>query len=184
MRWARKGIWEKLFKYLQDPDMEYTMIDGSITRAHRCSSGYKKNSAVEQCLRRSCGGFSTKIHALVDALDNPINFIITPGNKNDITQAENLTTDLSDTIVIADKAYDSQGFVEFLDNNNCKALIPTRSNSNSPRIIDKFIYKERHFIECFFGKLKEFKRVFSRFDKTALSYISFVHFASSIILLR
>jgi transposase len=184
MRWCRKGIWEGLFKHLQDPDMQEVMIDGSIVRAHRCAAGYKKNSAEEQCLGRSCGGFSTKINLLGDALGNAIKFVLCPGNKHDITQAEELTEDISNTKLLADKAYDSQEFRDYLEEKNCEAVIPSRSNSKNPRVIDKDLYKERRLVECFFGKLKEFRRVFSRFDKTAISYISYVHFAASIILLR
>lgn len=69
--WAKKNIWNDLLSYFSaDADTKSVMIDGSIIRAHACSSGYKKNKAEEQALGRSKGGFITKIHALVDALGN------------------------------------------------------------------------------------------------------------------
>ena len=182
--WKKLGIWEKLFKHLQDSDGEYYMIDSTIVRANQCSAGYHKNSQEKECLGRSVGGFSTKIHALCDALGNPVDFILTPGNNHDVTEAINLTKNLRNTKLIADKGYDSQDFIDFLKENNCEYVIPPRSNRTTPRDYDKFIYKARHLIENFFSKLKWFRRVFSRFDKTASSYISFVQFAASIILLR
>ena len=182
--WKKLGIWGKLFIHLQDPDGEYYMIDSTIVRANQCSAGYRKNSQEDDCLGRSVGGFSTKIHALCDALGNPVDFILTPGNNHDVTEAKNLTKNLVDTMIIADKGYDSQEFIDFLKSNNCECVIPPRSNRSTTRTYDKFIYKTRHLIENFFSKLKYFRAVFSRFAKTSDSYISFLHFASSIILLR
>jgi len=79
-RWADYGIWERLFVTVQDnPDFEYIMIDVTIIRAHACSAGYNKDSQNQEALGRSRGGFITKIHALSDALGNPLKFILTPG---------------------------------------------------------------------------------------------------------
>ena len=184
MRWVRIGVFQKMIEFFQDQDAEYFMIDATIIRANQCSSGYRKNSQEEQALGRSCGGFSTKIHALVDALGNPVDFILTPGNNHDVTEAENLTKNLENTALIADKGYDSQDFIDSLKENNCEAIIPSKSNSKNPRVIDYDIYKERNLIERFFNKIKWFRRIFSRFDKTAISYISHLQFVSSLILLK
>ena len=137
-----------------------------------------------QSLGRSRGGHSTKIHLATDALGNAIRFILTGGNRNDITQAEALIENLFPEYVLADKGYDSDKFVLLLQNRNLKAVIPSRVNRKIQRTIDKHLYKERHLIECCIGKLKHFRRVFSRFDKLAKNYLSFVQFASTIIWLR
>lgn len=71
-KWCEKKIWEKLLKYTQEPDLEVHIIDRTIVRAHACSAGYKKNSANQEALGRSKGGCTTKIHATVDALGNPL----------------------------------------------------------------------------------------------------------------
>ena len=76
------------------------MIDATIVRAHACSAGYKEGSQDEESLGRSKGGFTTKIHAMVDALGNPLKFILTPGQRNDITQAQSLITNITNSIVI------------------------------------------------------------------------------------
>jgi transposase len=144
--------------------------------------GYKKGH--NEGLGRSCGGFSTKIHTLCDGRGNPKKFIITAGNQNDVTQAVNLIAGFKGVIVLADKGYDSKKLVDFIEANRGTAVIPSRINSKTPRVIDMERYKMRLLIECFFGKIKEFRRVFSRFDKTVISYISYVHFATSLILLR
>jgi transposase len=95
--WSNKGVWRTIFNLVVDqPDMEAVMIDATIVRAHACSAGYKKGSQDQECLGRSKGGFTTKIHTLVDALGNPLKFILTPGQRNDITQAESLVKDLKE----------------------------------------------------------------------------------------
>ena len=76
--WIARNIWEKLFEYFkQEPDMEWVAIDSTIVRAHACSAGYGKNSQEQESLGRSKGGFTTKIHALVDALGNTLKFSLT-----------------------------------------------------------------------------------------------------------
>ena len=66
----------------------------------------------------------------------------------------------------------------------CTPVIPPRSNRKVQRDVDYYLYKERHLIECFFSKVKQFRRIFSRFDKTAVAYMGFLAFASAIIWLR
>lgn len=184
-RWSKKGIWQKLFEYCQyTPDLQAVMIDATIVRAHACAAGYIKDSQDQEALGRSKGGFTTKIHALVDALGNPLRFILTPGQRHEITQAEILTQGFNNTTIIADKGYDSNDFVEYLEIQDCTVVIPPRSNRKNPRSYDEEEYKERHLIECFFGKIKHYRRIFSRFDKSAESYLAFLHFAAALIWLK
>jgi len=117
-------------------------------------------------------------------LGNAIRFILTGGERSDITQAESLIENLSADYVLADKGYDSAALVLKLEALGSRAVIPSRANRKRQRAIDKHLYKERHLIECYIGKLKHFRRVFSRFDKLAKNYLSFVQFASTIIWLR
>jgi transposase len=119
-----------------------------------------------------------------DALGNAARFILTGGQRSDITQAEALVENFSADYVLADKGYDSDAFVLKLKELGSEAVIPSRINRKVQRAIDTHLYKERHLIECCIGKLKHFRRVFSRFDKLAKNYLSFVYFASTIVWLR
>ena len=185
LSWAKKEIWNKLLSFFsQSCDIGSVMIDGSIVRAHACASGYKKNSQKQQALGRSKGGFTTKIHALVDALGLPIKFILTSGQASEIKQAPELIKGIKGANILADKAFDSDIFVKQIVDQECVPVIPSRSNRKKPRKIDYYLYKERHLIECFFGKVKHFRRIFSRFDKMAQAYMGFLAFASTIIWLR
>jgi transposase len=147
-----------------------------------CRGRAKKHGA--QSLGRSRGGFSTKIHLATDALGNALRFILTSGERNDITQAEGLIENFAADYVIADKGYDSEPFISKLKERNSEAVIPSRVNRKEQREIDTHLYKERHLIENQIGKLKHFRRVFSRFDKLAKNYLSFIYLASTVVWLR
>ena len=163
--WSKNGIWRNLFEYSKrDPDLEWVCLDSTIVRAHSCASGYEKDSQEQEALGRSKGGFGTKVHTIVDALGNPLEFILTAGQRHDITQAHALIEKITNTTVIADTAYYANHFIEKLTMQNCLGEIPPRKNSKQPRSYDKELYKERHAIECFFGKIKHFRRIFSRYD--------------------
>lgn len=147
-----------------------------------CCRSQKKHG--HQSLGRSRGGFSTKIHLAGDALGNALRFILTGGERNDITQAEQLIENLFSDFVLADKGYDANAFIEKLEAQNSVVVIPSKANRKEPRIIDEHLYKERHLIENQIGKLKHFRRVFSRFDKLAKNFLSFIYFASTLVWLR
>ena len=181
--WSKKKIWEGLMTFcIQDPDLENIMIDASIVRANACAAGY--GNQREEALGRSAGGFSSKIHAVVDALGNPLKFALTAGQQHDVTQAAALLLEFKSAYILADKAYHSSVLREQLIKQNCVPVIPSKSNSLVPAPYDKHLYKERHVIECFFSKIKYFRRIFSRFDKTAGNYLSFLAFVGAVIWLR
>jgi transposase len=119
-----------------------------------------------------------------DALGNALRFILTSGERNDITQAEQLVENFAADYVMADKGYDAEPFIMKLKDRNFAVVIPSRVNRKEQREIDTHLYKERHLIENQIGKLKQFRRVFSRFDKLAKNYLSFIYFASTVVWLR
>lgn len=185
VRWGDKDIWADMHACLADePDMESIMIDGTIVRAHACAAGAPQSRLKEpedQALGRSKGGFTTKIHVMVDALGNPLDFILTGGQAADITQAYILVEGVKATYALMDKAYDADKLIEQLKGQGIIPVIPPKANRKEPREYDKHVYKERRLIECFIGKLKQFRRVFSRFEKWAKNYMNFVQFAAALI---
>jgi len=187
-RWSDKNIWSKIHQHFADePDMEHLILDSTIVRAHPCAAGApkKKGGQANQALGRSKGGFSTKIHVSVDGLGNPLRFILTAGQRNDITQAEALIIDFDFKRLIADKGYDADDFIKLIiDASEAEAVIPPRANRTKSREYDKHIYKERHLVECFINKIKHYRRIFSRFEKLASRYLSFLSFVGALIWLR
>ncbi len=143
----------------------------------------KKNTAANEALGRSRGGFSSKLHSIVDALGNPLRFSLTPGQHSDITQAETLLASYDPNAVIADKAYDSDPFISFVELKEAEPVIPPRCNRKEKREIDENLYKDRNKIERFINRLKHYRRIATRYEKTARNYIAFVCVASARILL-
>jgi len=117
-------------------------------------------------------------------LGNPLDFILTGGQVPDVTQGKNLLKDRKATYAIMDKAYDADDILKLLEEQGIIPVIPPKSNRIHQRYYDKHVYKERHLVECFFNKIKHFRRIFSRFDKTTRNFMSFIRFASTLIWLR
>ncbi len=143
-----------------------------------------KRGQKNQALGRSCGGFTTKIHALCDALGNPLRFILTEGQRHDCTQALALLEGITGQALLADKGYDADYIVKAAENMGAKPVIPSRSNAENPRAYDEYLYKERNLIERLFGKLKQFRRIATRYDKTKASFMGFILVASIILWLH
>ena len=120
----------------------------------------------------------------VDGLGNPLRFTLTAGQEHDITQAEELIAGIESGHVIADRAYDSDEFRKSIAGNGAIPAIPPRSNRRKPHLYDEYLYRERHLVECFIGKIKHYRRIFSRFDKLAGIYLGFLHFVGTLIWLR
>ena len=147
--------------------------------------GPKKAGVVdEQALGRSRGGFSTKIHIAVDALGNPVEFLLTGGQEADVTRAEPLIDAHKADAYILDKAYDSDAVVGAARRQGGEAVIPPKKNRKVARDYDKHLYKERKKVEWFINLLKQYRRVATRYEKTARNFLGFVHVASIMILLR
>ena len=124
----------------------------------RRGSVKKSGGQASQALGRSRGGFSTKIHASVDALGNPLRpQVLTGGQRHDITQADDLMAELDFEWVIADRSYDAEEFLSRIAEKPAEAVIPSRQNRKEQREYDHHLYKERHLIECFFNKIKHLR---------------------------
>jgi len=124
---------------------------------------------------------TTKLHAAVDALGNPVRFILTAGQRNDITQAQALIVDLPAQHVLADKAYDADHFRAVIAGARAQAVIPFNRSRAAVSTHDVELYKERNLIERFFNKLKHFRRIATRYEQTARAFLSMIQLVSVVI---
>lgn len=135
-RWCDREIWAALFAYFaDDPDLEWLIPDSTIVRAHPCAAGAPqcRGGQESQALGKSKGGFSTKLHILVDGLGGDplgaLDFVLTGGQRHDKTQGTRLLQGFKGDYVIADKAYDADDLIAFiLDDVGAEPVIPPRSN--------------------------------------------------------
>ena len=114
----------------------------------------------------------------------PITLELTGGQRHDITKAEPLIADYEFEHLIADKSYDADPFLEILIQRGAVPVIPPRANRKQLRDYDDHLYRERHLVECFFNKIKHYRRIFSRFEKLAGRYLGFLSFVGALIWLR
>ena len=139
----------------------------------------------DHAIGRSRGGLSTKIHALVDALGKPLAFLLTPGQAHDLVGADALLPQMAADRLIADRAFDADKRVlEPLAAAGKSAVIPPRPNRVMPREFDRELYQARHLIENFFCKLKQFRAIATRYDKTARNFLAAVHLTAATIWLN
>jgi len=124
---------------------------------------------------------TTKILALTDALGNLVRFVLLPGHRYDTVGVPPLIEGLQFGGLIADMAFDSNIIIADLNERGAKVVIAQHPRRSSPLAIDADLYKWRHLIENFFGKLKEFKRIAMRADKTDNSFRAAIYLAAAII---
>lgn len=110
--------------------------------------------------------------------------ILTPGQAADVTQAQTLIADVPSEVVIGDKGYDSRAVVEAIRAQGAEAVIPTQKDRKQQRAYDKDRYKDRNLVERFWFKLKQYRRVATRYEKTARNFMGFILVASIRVLLR
>lgn len=148
----------------------------------------RKRGQHLQAFGRSRGGFSTKIHLKTDLDGNPLDFHLTGGEASDSTQFEtslDIGPDITPRIAMTDKGYDSQANRAAALARGITPVIPRRETSKQRgRFFPKRLYKFRARIEQTMGKLKRFKRVAMRCEKTDTSYSAIVSFACSMILIK
>jgi transposase len=113
-----------------------------------------------------------------------VELILTPGQTADVTQAEPLLQDHVPEAVIADKGYDSDELVAAIEAKPAEAVIPPRHNRRQPRDYDRTKYKARNVVEGFMNRIKHFRRVATRYEKTARNFLAFAHLASILVLLE
>jgi transposase len=128
---------------------------------------------------------STKIHATVDALGNPTGFHLTPGQASDLEGSDALLAEVQANTIIADKAYDADDrVIRPLAQAGKGVVIPPRSNRKHPRQYDESLYQERHLIENFFAKLKQYRAIATRYDKTARNFLAAIYLAATVVWLN
>jgi len=116
-----------------------------------------------------------------DALGNPLRWHLTGGHVHDITQAPALMEGFQAAQVIADRAFDSNAFLALIKATGAEAVIPPLTMRRQRHSYDHHAYRERHLIECLFNRLKQFRRVATRYEKLARNYLSMLNLAAAYV---
>ena len=183
VRWARRGIWENLFRELagngRSADMQ--MINSTHVKAHRSAAGGKGGRKSRLLAVRAEGATRRSMHSqmLKDAL---IAILLTGGEAHDGPLAERLICRVEPAkCLLGDKAYDSNELRADLDEQGTKPVIPNRSNRKQRFNFNKRLYKLRWRIEAAFNRLKDFRRIATRYDRLARNYLASVCLAAALV---
>jgi transposase len=183
-RWSLGGVFGRIFDAVSaDADFEYVIVDGTIVRVHQHGTGARGGTRT-QAIGRSRGGLTTKIVALVDALGNLVRVVLLPGQRHDSVGIAPLLKDLDVAALLADKAFDTNAIRADLNERGAQAVIPPKSNRATDIPCDVERDKWRHLVENFFCKIKEFRRIATRYDKTDTSFAAIIHLAATVLATR
>ena len=153
------------------------LAPGFDHRASPPACRWRKRGVGNQAFGRSRGGWSTKIHAAVNDDGQPVRFSLTGGERHDMVEAGTLLENLSLQYVVADKGYDSDSLRQQIRRQGGKPVIPARTGIRRRRY-DRTRYRLRNVIERFFNRVKHYRRVATRYEKTDRNYLGFVCLAS------
>src|SRR5246500_5135553 len=184
VRWRRAGVWTKIMNALAGAhDAAVQMIDTSIVRVHQHGACITRNRA--QSMGRSRGGLTSKIHALVDTNGLPVRLALTAGEAHDNRLAGKLLSRLrSKTMLLADRGYDADWIRALVRQHGAWANIPPKRNRTEALCFSPYLYRARNLVERFFNKIKQCRRIATRYDKLAANYLGFVKLAAIRIWLR
>src|SRR5262252_2235821 len=164
-------------------DAAVQMIDTSIVRVHQHAACIARNRS--QSMGRSQGGLTSKIHAVVDTNGLPVRLGLTAGEAHDNRLALSLLSRLrSRSMLLADRGYDANWIRAFATERGCWANVPPRCNRREPICFSPHLYRARNLVERFFNKIKQCRRVATRYDKLAANYLTFIQLASIRLWLR
>lgn len=154
-------------------EAEAVFFDSTHCKVHQHAND--AGTDEERGVGTSRGGLNTKIHAVVDVRGRlAAKLIFTPGNVSDFTVAPALTCDLKDVFGVGDKGYDSKTIREDLRSRGCEPCIPSRKNTKVPETYNETLYRSRHCVENVWQRVKVFRRVASRYEKTLRMFELFV----------
>lgn len=198
-RWVREGVWDRLWVgrlevMLEDGQIATDQwdVDGSVIRAHRSAAGAltpdpQKDSdePADHALGRSQGGFSTKLHLVVEGHGIALGITLTPGQRHESTEFENVMESVPivdedadwPEALAGDKAYSSTKIRVWLGDRDIEDVIPTRKNEARIETFDKEKYRGRNIVERVIGWLKECRRVATRYEKKATHFLAMVKIA-------
>lgn len=142
----------------------------------------RKRGEFAQAIGRSRGGRTTKIHALTDEVGRPIALCLTPGQAHDLTGVAMLLDRIATPKrLLADRAYDARRLRNWLAARGCEAVIPPNPTRRHPHAYDKTAYRGRNVVERMFCRLKDFRRIATRYDRRADIFLSAVFIAAVIV---
>jgi transposase len=203
-RWRRQGVLARMLARMLAAleargdaegrlDWSAHYVDGTVVRAHQHAAGAAHSDAEREGLGRSRGGFSTKVHVRAEGGGKPVTFIVTPGQRHDSMALEPLMEQgavgragggrprLRPHRVVGDKGYSYPRVRRYLRRRGIGATIPTRKDQRRLPHFDRVLYRTRNLVERLINRLKQFRRVATRYEKRVANYLAMLSLAAIIL---
>ncbi len=199
-RWRAAGVWERVFAAVQQAadteqqlDWSVHCVDGSVVRAHQHAAGAKKGDPHAEALGHSQGGFSTKIHARAEGQGKPITFVLTPGQRHEAPVLPRLLEQgkvKRPTVgrprcrprrLVGDKGYSARSNRALLRRRGIRITIPHKRNECRSGPFDRQAYRARNKIERMFNRLKQWRRIATRYEKRAVNYLAMLTIVATLL---
>ena len=179
------GLWTEILGHLaRKPKGQLRFVDSTFIKVHQAGQGAIGGSK-NQAIGLTKGGHNSKLTAAVDERGHVVALLLFPGQCAETTAAKQLLPLLAKTMVfVGDKGFDSDELRQLIEDNGGLACIPPRSNRTSHRWCDPEFYRKRHLVENIFQRLKYWRRVATRYEKLASTFLAFSTLASSIDYIR
>ncbi len=173
-RWCALGLWQEILRLLSRHAVgRIRFVDGSHIKLHQFGTN-PAGGQNAQAIGRTKGGLNTKLCALVEGRGRLMGAVVAPGQMYEVEAAAPLLDTLKAVLLVGDKGFDADALREKLLVQGCLACIPPRSGRRTPAWYHRGFYRQRHKIENFFQRIKIFKRVSTRYEKLALTFLNFV----------
>ncbi len=198
-RWRASGVWERVLSALQaeadargEVDWDLHFVDASVIRAHQHAAGARRDGAVggeaqaREALGRGRGGFSTKLHLRAEGNGRPITAVLTGGERHEQIALETLLDQgairrpgrgrprLRPRRTAGDKSYSSPTARGRMRRRHIRPVIPAKSNQRRQPNFDRAAYRRRNQVERSINRLKQFRRVATRYEKRAANFLAMV----------
>ncbi|WP_279483200.1 IS5 family transposase [Aureimonas sp. SK2] len=184
-RWGEAGVFVRMMEGLAavGADPRTVMIDATYLKAHRtASSRAVKKGGLGRLIGRTKGGMNTKLHAVADTNGRPLSFFLTAGPVSDDTGAAALLDDLPKAQwLLGDRGYDADWFRDAVQAKGIKPCISGRKSRNAPVRHDERRYRRHNRIEIMFGRLKDWRRVATRYDRCPTVFFSAIALAATVL---
>lgn len=177
-RWCAIGLWAKLLEqFSSEATGELRHLDCSHIKLHQDGANPVGGQAL-QAIGRTKGGINTKLAAVVDAHGRAIKLALAPGQQHDLKAVQPLVASMRDKQVVADRGFDADTFHATLERSGVRACIRPKRGRDWRHVFHRGYYRRRHRVENFFCRIKRHRRIATRYDKLASTFLGFVHFAA------
>jgi len=177
-RWCALGLWQEILRLLSRRAVgRVRFVDGSHIKLHQFGSN-PAGGQDAQAIGRTKGGLNTKLCALVEGNGRLVAAVLAPGQTYEVEAAAPLFNTLKNVLLVGDKGFDADVLRQRLLAQGCLASIPPRAGRRFPAWHNRGLYRQRHKVENFFQRIKVYKRISTRYDKLAVTFLNFVFVAA------